>query len=696
MSRDATPGVARSEAGWRALAALCVALSLVAGAPSPVQAQDDHEHLVTEMLPLEPGLGRDSLERLAYLAIQSREYVRARELAATILKINPESPAAHCVLGIVMHRSEGSLPRALFHLERSRALFEARYGRIALDPAPWRWHLAAIDEAAYVNGAMGNDARKLELLDEVNELYGPRLAAARGGIQEIRIAERGWPLMRLHRYGEARAAVTDALKLDRLRALEQHVTALNALCAIEGEQQHRRETYLECLRSAELDRNESLGDPVAYTNAAIGAQAVLKMDEAEDLMIEGTRHFSHAVVSNPWLDLMVLYVAQGRIPEALGAMRKMQEWRNRQPPYMDEQNRAQTEVAAAQFLIVAGRPFEAVHITRRSLEQPDRTGYTSSDTEQWQSAAALVHTVACKTAAELKLEEASWLPFWPGMMARMEAWSLQLQAWSAGRRAASMLAGRRILVSTVRPYLPGGVEIAEWIQLELPALLGPGVLSAVVREARSIEDLEGAQGYFSAFDAEVSRLSGSDRETLEQSERALRELPGSEVLLQARVSAIGAEAAWEIGERARAEALFARTLQVDPGALRRLDVRLPVRINATAGEAEQKAARALARSPRLTEGGRFVIAVTSSGSELGACLSGPQGEVLGCARVTPRAGESNDELAGRLSGEFHAEVFAPRIDLTQADIRSLDGSPTAAGGRATEHLHTILDGITGP
>jgi hypothetical protein len=346
---------------------------------------------------------------------------------------------------------------------------------------------------------------------------------------------------------------------------------------------------------------------------------------------------------------------------------------------------------------VAGRPFEALHVTRRSLEQPDRTGYTSSDTEQWQSAAALVHTVACKTAAQLKLEEASWLPFWPGMLARVEGWRLQLEAWSAGRRAAAMLAGQRILVSTVRPYLPGGVEIAEWIQLELPSLLGPGVLSAVVRQARQVEDLEGAQGYFSAFDAEIARLSRSERETLETSERALRELPGSEVLLQARVAAVGAEAAWELGEHARAEALFARTLQVDPGALRRLDVRLPVRITAGGSALEQKASRALARSPRLRpEGGRFAIAVKGSGEELSACLSGPQGEVLGCAGVTPRAGESDDEVAGRLSGEFHAEVFAPRIDLTQADIRSLDGSPTAAGGRATEHLHTILDGITGP
>ena len=40
--------------------------------------------------------------------------------------------------------------------------------------------------------------------------------------------------------------------------------------------------------------------------------------------------------------------------------------------------------------------------------------------------------------------------------------------------------------------------------------------------------------------------------------------------------------------------------------------------------------------------------------------------------------------------DFHAQAFAPRLDLTQADIRSLDGSPTAGGGRASERLRNVL------
>ena len=64
-------------------------------------------------------------------------------------------------------------------------------------------------------------------------------------------------------------------------------------------------------------------------------------------------------------------------------------WRRKQPAYMDEQNRAETEMASAIFLIVAGHPGDAARITARALDRPDRTGFTSSETEQMEAAAAL-------------------------------------------------------------------------------------------------------------------------------------------------------------------------------------------------------------------------------------------------------------------------------------------------------------------
>jgi len=47
-------------------------------------------------------------------------------------------------------------------------------------------------------------------------------------------------------------------------------------------------------------------------------------------------------------------------------------WRHRQPAYMDEQNRAETDMTSAVFLLVAGRLGQAAELTERILARPDR------------------------------------------------------------------------------------------------------------------------------------------------------------------------------------------------------------------------------------------------------------------------------------------------------------------------------------
>jgi hypothetical protein len=55
-----------------------------------------------------------------------------------------------------------------------------------------------------------------------------------------------------------------------------------------------------------------------------------------------------------------------------------------------------------------------------------------------------------------------------------------------------------------------------------------------------------------------------------------------------------------------------------------------------------------------------------------ACL-GSKGQLVGCADVKAKATEDADELGARIATAMMEEVFAPRVDLTQADVGSLDG-----------------------
>ena len=63
--------------------------------------------------------------------------------------------------------------------------------------------------------------------------------------------------------------------------------------------------------------------------------------------------------------------------------------------------------------------------------------------------------------------------------------------------------------------------------------------------------------------------------------------------------------------------------------------------------------------------------------------------------MTPRAGDDATEMGRRLARELHRVAFAPRMDLTQADLRSLDGSPVVAGEASDERVRLVLSELVG-
>ncbi|MEL7060537.1 MAG: hypothetical protein AAGN46_10970 [Acidobacteriota bacterium] len=616
----------------------------------------------------------------ALSAVRSRRYVRARELAEDILQIDPASVPGDVLIGMVFHRGEGSLPRALYHLDRARERIETGWGPTPTDDGPWRWHALALSELAMVTGEMGRHERRVELLRQRAALYAPSYPA-----------DLGWPLMRLRRYDAAREVVETALASEDEAQISM---ALTALCAIEAEQQRRVESYEACRAAADHERTSAFVGPTSFTNAAEAAIGLLRFDEVERLLLEGSEHFAFGAVANPWLDLVHLYLAQGRTAEALDAVRRMRDWRLRQPAFLDEQNRAETQMAAAAFLIVAGRGQEAAELTRRILQRPDRTGFTSSESEQMEAAAAVLDAVAHRLAAEEVAERAA-ASLWrerPALWARET--SLRLRAWSSSRRAAALSADRRRLLATLRPYLAGSLELPEWLEPEMVDMLGAGVVASALDAAIAEENLDAADGYFTAARVEIVR--GAPLTALALAEQALLQLPESEVLLRARIAARGAQAARRLGNRRRATELLDQAMQLDPGVVRRLGGALTVVLESNNTPASRAATAALRRSPRfrVDPGGEFRLRIGGSEERADGCLLGLAATRLACTSVSRRAGEDGAALGRRLAIELQRAAFAPRLDLTQADLQSLDGSPTAAGGPAGEDLRSILSFVT--
>jgi tetratricopeptide (TPR) repeat protein len=628
----------------------------------------------------------------AYVLIQEGNFVRARALAEEIARRDPQAFEGHCLLGIVHHRGEANLPLALYHVKKCRRLFEDDFGPMPIDEVAAEWQFLILSELAAISGSLGRHAEKVRYIYE-------RDAFSTLNSSDLRFpADLGWPLMRMRNYEAARAAVMEALEMtDRPF---QMAAARTALCAIEAEQQKREAGYFACLDAAEHERIDPQSRPTPFTNAAEAALGMLRFDEAESFILEGSKRFRKGTVSNPWLDLTQLYLTEGRITEALDGVRRMFRWRRQQPAFMDQQNRAEAELTSVIFLLVAGHSEKAARLSARILDRPDRTGFTSSESEQMEAGNALVDSLAQRAAAEVAAERASWSPFWEAAKAKLQVRERRLRSWTSARRVATLLTDERMLLATLRPYLAGSMEATEWIEPEICAILGPGVVAAALQEARQRETLAEAEGYFLSYEAEIAFLQGRRQQSLLLVDQALAALPGSEVLLRARLAARGAQAARALGNKPRAVELFDQVLQLDPGILRRLGMALPAKVRATPGSKIADQVRDhLEDSPRFSAAeGWFEIQVDGLSPGGRACLVGPQGTRYSCAEVSPRAGEVNEgaeNLARRLAEEFHATAFSPRLDLTQADLRSLDGSPTAGGGRSSERLRSVLSDLVG-
>jgi tetratricopeptide (TPR) repeat protein len=645
-----------------------------AALPDPLELQLDE--LDPEVRSL---LGPERDAQLAMAALMVGRYVRARELAESMLARDPESVPGHCVLGSVLARAEGNLSGAAYHLRRCVDRYEAVYTR-PREGDPWLWHDQGLRVLAQVESDLGRHEAALEVIDRIETHY-------RGNIPS-----RAWSLFELGRFEAAKAEAQAALASSDETA--ERVTAWTVLCAVASARRDRVPDDETCLRALDEESGREI-DPVGYTNAASVALAMLRPDSAEALLLDATDHFTDTTVAMPWVQLMHLYLAQGRFPEALDALRQSLVWRRRQLPWVASLTWSYGDAAAAHLLLVAGRPDEAARLAARAAQQPDRMGRDSGRPEELEAATALVERAAHLAAAEACAERASWSPWREALAAWLEAAVHRVQAWRAGRRVVANWAPPGVLEARLVPYNPTNVFIPVWIELDAVELLGAGVVEAAQADAAGDPRTPGSEAFGLAFVAEAARVAARDDQALDRARLALERLPRTEALLRARVAASAARAAAELSDAGETLALLDTAWQIDPGVIRRRGLSLPVAIQAGSDAVSREAASLLRWSPRFhpaTHG--FALRIEAAAGGWLACLHGPHGALLHCAQASRGEAESDREVASRLVSGLHEGAFAPRVDLTQADLRSLDGS-TVAGGSGETQVRLLMEDVFG-
>lgn len=617
-------------------------------------------------------------EEAAYALIQSPpQFVKAREAAEEILEKHPDSFVALHVLAFVHEWGEANLPRAYFHASRARAILERRWGLDIPTDGPWRWHARVLRQLVSITRQMDREREALELLALRDRYYDPDLTV-----------EYGWPLMKLGRMAEARAKMAEALQS---KDADDRLTALNTWGAIEDEAGNAEESYRIFTRLVEEVRASKLPMEVTYLrNLGEAAEELGRFDEAERHFREAVRYFDGETYSNPWEDLSILYMRQGRYPEALSGVREMHAWAHANPPYLDQQSWADRQSITAALLAEAGFVAEGLDLARRVAHRPDRRGGTSVHRDQSEAGQLVLLWTLAGLEQERLAEEASWAPAWgvPGLTARRLA--LAHERWLAGRRAASLAVTANRLGPSLRFFAPGGVDVLPWLTPGLVSLVGAGVAEAEAARLLRRTDAAGVRErpYLLLLVGECQLSRGSLAEARLTLEEALSTLPRSELMLQARAWALLGAAASRQGRLAAAAGAFQQALQRHPGVLRALGLALPVRLSAASDTASRAAARALASSPRFDDrGGGLSLEVGATGSRNRATLLGRDGTVLAEALVPTQADPR--ATARALCEELHRRAFALPLDLSQTDVTSLQGG-TLSGNTLRRQLSDIL------
>ena len=196
-----------------------------------------------------------------------------------------------------------------------------------------------------------------------------------------------------------------------------------------------------------------------------------------------------------------------------------------------------------------------------------------------------------------------------------------------------------------------------------------------------------------------------------------------EKLLRARVHALVAKAARELGKEETEFVALERTLRIDGGMVRRMGLSLPAKFQGSGGLGK-RLARGLFHSPRFESGKAFVVEAQSEQDHIKICLRNHRGEQIRCsesdrmpaqsdpdeqsdpskqgkadAEADPAVTnkevdmESDDAFIERMARLFQHELFAADVRISQVDMGSLDGRVTSGSQVARERLERMLEHV---
>lgn len=605
-------------------------------------------------------------------AFGERKYARARELSEDMLRKDPEDYAALFLLGKVYHFGEGSIPRAYYCYSRAQRKLEASFERPETG-ASWRLYADLLAERSLAAQQLERYQESCELTDQFDRYFTPK-----------RTTLKGFPMLKMGQFDEARRLMLELLD-DPQHSVYRGVT-LNNLGNIEFESDNMQksfEYFEQIAREAEASNDI---DPVYWGNAGESARDLLRYDEAEKYFLQATEHFNEYTYSDPWGYLAELYANENRMPEALEALKNMQAWRLSCSAQVSQNKWASCYGHAGAVLMEMGYDEKALQVFELLIRRQDRNSSISTQPTLVEACLVYHYAHALQLNAQRLREKLSYCPWKevPATLARLVMMERHLT--QEQQRVANLVACNTGIEGFILPY---GAQ-----SLNQPSLVGgawacfgpgPTIAAAQADLAQNKVESPARKPYLLAVLGEASYFGWDSAQAQKCLEQALSELPSSEIKMRNRCQAIMARIFLDRGRNGEALEYLQRLMQSDPSQLRSCRLGLPISIESDGSSAANQARGWLYASPRCRRASSgFRLSLRTVGEQLEGQLTGPDGTQLGSYRSQPRP--SSVEAARNFCEVFHAEAFAPIIDLSQADIRSIDGSTGVSKASAWKDL----------
>jgi tetratricopeptide (TPR) repeat protein len=627
-----------------------------------------------------PGWAQHSAELTLKDGLQlwrDQEYVTLFERANDAVRENPVSVEGHFFLGVALQQGEGNLPLARRSLETAKGLLEREKAHRPLSETESEVYRRTLGALADIYETTEEYTDELRLID---------LARREANLDWS--ATRGWPLMKLGRMDEARAAMRESLK--NTDPVDRRI-ALNTLGSLEFSAWNYEASYSWFTLLIAQSPPDDL-TPTTFSNRAETALALENFAGAESDYRQATDRFQPGSYTNPWEEITPLYVQTGRLVFAVSAIQKMRAWDAASDPTLEQNRWSREQLIVGLVQVAAGRDQQAMETTALLLRRPDRLGNNSASPQESEIASLDLYVEALQRNRERALESLSWSGPIAWCRGLVRAAMLTAELWvSESRLRALVVRNPDGLDWSLRPYGPNS-DVQEYLRPGMNGILGPGIVSSAVVKLlqRSGPQADRERPYLQCMLGESLVDRGDFKAALAPLSSSLQKMPKEESLLRGRIEALLGYALEHTGAEADAQSHYSTAMEIDPHVFRSLAIALPVTIErAGDDDAANLAASWLRSSPRFRHGRGFTIQFQRHGTTHEAVLLGGSGEVL--ARAATSANGKPKEVARQLCAAIHDSFFNGKLNVEQADIDSINGSPASLDARQLS-LDTLLGG----